>query len=90
MAASWGLARIGGGLSGIGGRSTAVGMPFRRVYVNLFRLFWEFSQLFRNLAETFQFGEFSRLRKFLGNRESRGLGGLRGGLREVSSYNVFL
>ena len=70
MAASWGLARIGGGLSGIGGRSTAVGMPFRRVYVNLFRLFWEFPRLFRNLAETFQFGEFSRLRNFLGNRES--------------------
>ena len=28
------------------------------------------------LAETFHFGEFLRLRKFPGNRESRGLGGL--------------
>ena len=47
--------------------STAVGMPFRRVYVNLPRPFWEFPQPFRNLAETFLFEEFSRLRKFLGN-----------------------
>ena len=29
-------------------------------------------------AEIFHFGEFLRLRNFLGNRESRGLGGLRG------------
>ena len=47
-------------------------MPFRRVYVNLFRLFGEFPRLFRNLTETFQFEEFSRLRKE----------------REISSYTL--